>query len=38
MHERIIIAGSGGQGVISLGKLLARLAAETIEHVTFFPA
>lgn len=38
MHERILIAGSGGQGVISLGKLLARLAAETIEHVTFFPA
>ena len=38
MHERIIIAGSGGQGVISLGKLLARLAAETIQHVTFFPA
>lgn len=38
MHERIIIAGSGGQGIISLGKLLARLAAETIQHVTFFPA
>lgn len=38
MHERILIAGSGGQGVVSLGKLLARLAAETIQHVTFFPA
>lgn len=38
MHERILIGGSGGQGVISLGKLLARLAAATIEHVTFFPA
>jgi len=38
MHERILIAGSGGQGVISLGKLLAHLAAETIQHVTFFPA
>jgi len=38
MHERILIAGSGGQGVISLGKLLARLAAETIPYVTFFPA
>ena len=38
MHERILIAGSGGQGIISLGKLLARLAAETIQHVTFFPA
>jgi len=38
MYERILIAGSGGQGVVSLGKLLARLAAETIRHVTFFPA
>ncbi|MBU4212856.1 MAG: 2-oxoacid:acceptor oxidoreductase family protein [Verrucomicrobia bacterium] len=38
MHERILIAGSGGQGIVSLGKLLARLAAETIQHVTFFPA
>ena len=38
MHERILIAGSGGQGVVSLGKLLARLAAEIIQHVTFFPA
>jgi len=38
MHERILMAGSGGQGVISLGKLLARLAAETIKYVTFFPA
>lgn len=38
MHERILIAGSGGQGVVSLGKLLARLAAETIQHITFFPA
>jgi len=38
MHERILIAGSGGHGVVSLGKLLARLAAETIQHVTFFPA
>ena len=38
MHERILIAGSGGQGIISLGKLLARLAVETIQHVTFFPA
>ncbi len=38
MHERILLAGSGGQGVISLGKLLAHLACETIPHVTFFPA
>lgn len=38
MHERILIAGSGGQGIVFLGKMLAGLAAETIEHVTFFPA
>jgi 2-oxoglutarate ferredoxin oxidoreductase subunit gamma len=38
MNERILIAGSGGQGIISLGKLMALAAMETIEHVTFFPA
>lgn len=38
MHERILIAGSGGQGIVSLGKLLAKLAAETIPYVTFFPS
>lgn len=38
MHERILIGGSGGQGIVSLGKLMARLAAETIQHVTFFPS
>ncbi len=38
MHERILIAGSGGQGVISLGKLLALLAVDSVPHVTFFPA
>ena len=38
MYERIIIAGSGGQGGVSLGKMLARLAIETVPHVTFFPA
>ncbi len=38
MRERLLIAGSGGQGVISLGKLVARLSVETIPHVTFFPA
>jgi len=38
MHERILIAGSGGQGVISLGKVLASVAVDTVPHVTFFPA
>ncbi len=38
MLERILMGGSGGQGVVSLGKLVARVAAKTIRHVTFFPA
>lgn len=38
MRERIAIAGSGGQGTILLGKLLASAALETVPHVTFFPS
>lgn len=38
MLERILIAGSGGQGIVLLGKLLARLAMDTVPHVTFFPS
>lgn len=38
MLERILIAGSGGQGIILLGRLLARLAVDTVPHVTFFPS
>ena len=39
MLERIIISGAGGQGVILLGKLIARVAvAKNMPHVTFFPA
>ncbi len=38
MLERLLIAGSGGQGIILLGKLLARLAVDTAPHVTFFPS
>ena len=37
MLERILIAGSGGQGVLLVGKLLATVAVDTIPHVTFFP-
>jgi len=37
MLERILIAGSGGQGVVLAGKLLASSAARDIPHVTFFP-
>ena len=38
MLERVLIAGSGGQGVVLVGRLLATVALETIQHVTFFPA
>lgn len=38
MLERILIAGSGGQGIVLLGKLLARLAVESVPHITFFPS
>jgi len=38
MLERLLIAGSGGQGIILIGRLLAAAAVKTIRHVTFFPA
>lgn len=38
MHERILIAGSGGQGIIFAGKLLAQAAMESVPFITFFPA
>jgi 2-oxoglutarate ferredoxin oxidoreductase subunit gamma len=38
MLERILIAGSGGQGVLMIGKLLAGVALHHVEHVTFFPS
>jgi 2-oxoglutarate ferredoxin oxidoreductase subunit gamma len=38
MLERVLIAGSGGQGVVLIGRLLANVAVETIQHVTFFPS
>jgi len=38
MIERIIIAGTGGQGIITLGKILAKAAMETYPFVTFFPS
>ena len=37
MEERILIAGAGGQGALTLGKFVAQVAME--EHrVTFFPS
>ena len=38
MTERIIIAGSGGQGIITLGKLIAGVAMRQGKEVTFFPS
>ena len=38
MIERIIIAGSGGQGVMLLGKVLAEAAMRQARFVTWFPA
>jgi len=37
MTERVIIAGFGGQGVMLIGKLLARVAMHEGKEVTFFP-
>ncbi len=38
MIERIVIAGSGGQGVMLLGKVLAQTAMLENKQVTWFPA
>lgn len=37
MLERLVIAGSGGQGVILIGRLLATAAIKHFPYVTFFP-
>ena len=37
-EERILIAGSGGQGVLLIGKMLASSIIDSVEHVTFFPS
>lgn len=36
-YDRILIAGSGGQGIIVLGRLLANVALAHVPHITFFP-
>lgn len=38
MTERIIIAGSGGQGIMLIGKVLAQAAMEDGLQVTWLPA
>lgn len=36
-HCEMIFSGSGGQGLMFIGKLLARLAIDEYPHVTFLP-
>jgi 2-oxoglutarate ferredoxin oxidoreductase subunit gamma len=38
MYERILLAGSGGQGVMTLGKVLARAAMLSDLHCTYLPS
>jgi 2-oxoglutarate ferredoxin oxidoreductase subunit gamma len=38
MNEKIIIAGSGGQGVLTIGVFLARIAALEKKNVTWLPS
>ncbi|MBI5574410.1 MAG: 2-oxoacid:acceptor oxidoreductase family protein [Elusimicrobia bacterium] len=38
MYEKIIIAGSGGQGIMFLGNLLCNVAASLNKYTTFFPS
>ena len=37
-HHEVIFSGSGGQGLMFIGKVLANLALDAYEHVTFFPS
>jgi 2-oxoglutarate ferredoxin oxidoreductase subunit gamma len=38
MLERMVIAGFGGQGILTAGKLLAAAAMSEGRHVTYFPS
>ena len=38
MKTQMIFAGSGGQGLMTIGKLYAGLAVEPCAHVTYFPS
>jgi len=38
MTEKVIIGGSGGQGIMLLGKVLAEAAMRENRHVTWLPA
>ncbi len=38
MLERIIFYGAGGQGLMFIGKVFARVMVDKVEHITFFPS
>jgi 2-oxoglutarate ferredoxin oxidoreductase subunit gamma len=38
MTKRILFAGTGGQGIVSLGKIVATSALENVPHLTYFPS
>ncbi|MFN3550273.1 MAG: 2-oxoacid:acceptor oxidoreductase family protein [Endomicrobiia bacterium] len=38
MYEEIFIAGSGGQGILSLGKILAYASLEENKYATYYPS
>ena len=38
MHEEIIMAGTGGQGIMIMGQLLAHAAMSEGKHVVWFPS
>ena len=38
IHEEVIIAGFGGQGVLLAGKLLAQTAMKAEKEVTYMPS
>ncbi|HUU28733.1 MAG TPA: 2-oxoacid:acceptor oxidoreductase family protein [archaeon] len=38
MLERVIFAGFGGQGVLTIGKTVAGLGLKHFPHVTYFPS
>lgn len=38
MNKCILFAGAGGQGVVSLGKIVATSALNDVSHITYYPS
>jgi 2-oxoglutarate ferredoxin oxidoreductase subunit gamma len=38
MRERVIFSGAGGQGLLFIGKLFARMMMDKVPFLTFFPS